>query len=196
MRSLKYWSNPASVRFDDLVWLDPDSVLMSEAGLEATMSQSKTSNKLRKADALKIFVYTAAFFSEKTWLKVWRGVCVGSLFMFPLPNANLESVKEKRGRYQEASALSQALLASSTYQDGGCSGEKGEGILLLPEGAGAFYTEHSERNAMISFAAALGKPKDLQEGLGRWKGDSSELYVRTSKNRRYGFPTGSGRYHP
>ena len=44
------------MRFDDLMWLDPDSVLMSEAGLEATMSQSKTSNKLKKADALKIFV--------------------------------------------------------------------------------------------------------------------------------------------
>ena len=65
VRSLKYW---ASMIFDDLVWLDPDSVLMSEAGLEATMSQSKTSNKLTKADALKIFVSTAAFFSEKTWL--------------------------------------------------------------------------------------------------------------------------------
>ena len=101
--------------------------------------------------------------------------------MFPLPCANLESVKEKRVRYQEASALSQALLASSTYQDGCCAGEKGEGILLLPEGAGVFHTEHSERNAMISFAAVLGKPKHLQEGLGRWKGDSSELYVRTSK---------------
>ena len=34
---------------------------------------------------------------------------------------------------------------------------------------------------MISFAAALGKPKDLQERLGWWKGDSSEHYVRTSK---------------
>ena len=182
MRLLKY---RASMRFDDLMWLDLDSVLMLEAGMEATMSQSKTSNKLRKADALKIFVSTAPFFSEKTWLmegeKDWRGACVGSLFMFPLPNADLESVKEKPVRYREASALSQALLASLTYQDGGCAGEKGEGTLLLSEGAGAFYTEHSERNAMISFAAALGNPKDLQERLGRWKGDSSELYVRTSK---------------
>ena len=53
MRLLKCW---ASMRFDDLMWLDPDSVLMSEAGLEATMSRSKTSNKLKKADAMKIFV--------------------------------------------------------------------------------------------------------------------------------------------
>ena len=34
---------------------------------------------------------------------------------------------------------------------------------------------------MIRFAAALGKPKDLQERLGRWRSDSCELYVRTSK---------------
>ena len=181
MRLLKYW---ASMRFDDLMWLDPDAVLMSEAGLEATMSQSKTSNKLKKADALKIFVSATAFISEKTWLmdgeKDWRGACGGSMFMFPLPNADLESVKEKPVRYRESSALSKALLASLTCQDGGCAGEKGEGILLLPEGVGVFYTEHSERDA-ISFAAALGKPKDLQERLGRWRGDSSELHVRTSK---------------
>ena len=41
-----------------------------------------------------------------------------------------------------------------------------EGIQLLPKGAGVFFTEQSERNALISFAAALGKPKDLQERLG------------------------------
>ena len=182
MRLLKYW---ASMRFDDLMWLDPDSVLVSEAGLEATMSQSKTSNKLKKADALKIFVSATAFISEKTRLmdgeKDWRGACGGSMLMFPLPNVDLESVKEKPVRYREASALSQALLASLTCQDSGCVGEKGEGNLLLPEGAGVFCTEHSERNAMISFAGAFGKPKDLQERLGPWRGDTSELYVRTSK---------------
>ena len=97
--------------------------------------------------------------------------------MFPLPNPDFDSVKEKLVRYREASAL----LASATCQDGGCAGDKDEGFLLFPEGAGVFYTEHSERNAMISFAAALGKPKDLQERLGRWRGDSSELHVRTSK---------------
>ena len=55
------------------------------------------------------------------------------MFMFPLPNADLESVKEKPVRYREASALSHALLASLTFQDGGCAGEC---IPLVPEGAG------------------------------------------------------------
>ena len=50
------------------MWLDPDSVLMSGAPLEATMSQSKTSNMLKKADAMKIFVSATASISEKTWL--------------------------------------------------------------------------------------------------------------------------------
>ena len=63
LRLLKYW---ASMRFDDLVWLDLDSVLMSEARLDD--GQSKTSNKLKKADAMKIFVSPAAFIAEKTWL--------------------------------------------------------------------------------------------------------------------------------
>ena len=167
MRLLKRW---ASMRFDDLMWLDPDSVLMSEARLEGTMSQSKTLNKLKKADAMKVFVSATACISETTWLmdaeKNWRGACGGSMFMFPLPSADLESVKEKPVRYREASALSQALLASLTCQDGGCAGEKGEGILLLPEGAGVFYTEHSERNAMISFAAALGIQRFCRRGSG------------------------------
>ena len=34
---------------------------------------------------------------------------------------------------------------------------------------------------MISFVAALGKPKDMQERLGRWRSDSSKLHVWTSK---------------
>ena len=103
------------------------------------MAQSKTSNKLKKADAMKIFVSAASFIAEKTWLmdgeKDWRGGCGGSMFLLPLPNADLETVKEKLVRYREASALSQALLASSTYQDGG---RAGEGLLLLPEGSGVF----------------------------------------------------------
>ena len=70
-------------------------------------------------------------------------------------------LRRKRVRYREASAVFQALLASLTYQDGGCAGEKGEGA----------------RNATISFAAAHDKQKDLQQRLGR----CSELHVRTSK---------------
>ena len=129
------------------------------------MSQSKTSNKLKKAGAMKTFVSAAAFISEKTWLmdgeKDWRGACCGSSSCFLRRMPTFRPVREKLVRYREPSALSQALLASLTCKDGGRAGEKGEGILLLPGGAGVFYTEHSERDAMISFAAALGKPKDL-----------------------------------
>ena len=116
------------------------------------------------------------------------------MFLLPVPNADLEAVKEKLVRYRKASALSQGLLASITYQNGGSAGEKCEGILLTLEGAGLFYTEHPERNAMISFAAALGKRKDLQERLGRWRERQLRALRADVQNRRSGFPARSGRY--
>ena len=82
------------------------------------MSQSKTSSKLKKADALKIFVSAAASISEKTGLMFGEKGLAWCLwwFMFLLPNADHESVKEKPVRCREASALSVALLASLTCQ--------------------------------------------------------------------------------
>ena len=52
------------------------------------------------------------------------------MFMFLLPNADLESVTEKPVRYREASALFQALLDSLTYRHGGCAGEEDEAFCI------------------------------------------------------------------
>ena len=78
-RLLKCW---ASMRFNDVMWLDPGSVLMSEAGLEATMSRSKTSNKLKKADAMKIFVSASSLRRGKDLADGGREGCAWCLRWF------------------------------------------------------------------------------------------------------------------
>jgi hypothetical protein len=45
---------------------------------------------------------------------------------------------------------------------------------------GAFWSEHSERSFLNTFAAGLGHPKDDRDRLG-WKTEGSEEYVRASR---------------
>jgi hypothetical protein len=56
-----------------------------------------------------------------------------------------------------------------------------EGVQLLPCGAGAFFTEHSDRAGLDSWAAALGVGASERAFLGRWRaGGSTDAYVRTA----------------
>ena len=55
------------------------------------------------------------------------------------------------------------------------------GVQLLPRGSGAFFTEHSDRAGLDSWAAALGVGASERAFLGRWRaGGSTDAYVRTA----------------
>ena len=58
-----------------------------------------------------------------------------------------------------------------------------DGGFLFHEAALGFHTEHSERHAMPSWAAAEGAPPDLVDGLGGWRLKGGEVYVDTMTRR-------------
>ena len=58
-----------------------------------------------------------------------------------------------------------------------------DGGFLFHEAALGFHTEHSERQAMPSWAAAEGAPPDLVDGLGGWRLKGGEVCVDTMTRR-------------
>ena len=51
----------------------------------------------------------------------------------------------------------------------------------MPHGTGRFWTEHSDRAGLDSWAAALGTSETERNFLGRWKAKgSTDAYVRTA----------------
>jgi hypothetical protein len=109
--------------------------------------------------------------------------------MVPLPTRDLEGAHHVAGDYGDAAAAaSQGLFArlrmpNTSAQEIGTEEEaaEGRGPLMMPPLAGTFWTEHSERNAMPTAAAALGLGDEVVRRLGRWQtGQATELYVRST----------------
>ena len=81
-------------------------------------------------------------------------------------------------RYSEALSMSRALLNLSTV----CavhSEHNGRLLLTLPDSSG-FWSEHSERVTVISWAAAVGVNPEARKRWGRWKPSTDEEYAKTS----------------
>ena len=192
LRLVKYW---ASLRFDDLRWVDPAKAVLSDLGLKLFLERTKVTGPGKKVGTLIAFISRDAYFSADSWLKVGfelKQVHLSSArFMFPLPTKDLEGVRDIPGDYSDASAASQALFAnlpghkpSQDFEVLDYSVDSfSQGFHLLPPGAGLFWTEHSERNGLPTAAAALGYPDDTIRRLGRWQvGAVTEGYIRTTIN--------------
>jgi hypothetical protein len=119
----------------------------------------------------------------KGWANAQLLLADASCF-WPLPGEDLHSVVDRPVGYAEAAACSQALFSELRAPAGDDPfGGPGPGPAerLFTPGRGTFWTEHAERNAMPSAAAAEHKSADLIGRLGRWGADCKEGYVRTTR---------------
>ena len=98
-----------------------------------------------------------------------------------LTDDNWQTVIKQRAKYQDIMKMSRALWSelrvplSSTH-----------GILegfepLIPPVANAFWSGHSDRTTVNSWAAELGFTKEDRDRLGRWAPEQSDDYLRSSK---------------
>ena len=90
-----------------------------------------------------------------------------------MPGPSLETLTRKVASYADAAALSKALLS-------GLVAGHDRGRLLLP-GLPAFWTEHSERVTLRSWASAASVKGVALKRLGRWKYSVDEGYDRTER---------------
>ena len=175
-RLVRHWS---SLRFDDTLGLSPQAIQRRARGLMAILRRTKTSGPDKQRQALPAFLSQHAWV-EAEWLQVgldlWtsdeHGLNYRRDYLLPLPNEKLTGSCGKRARYSDSAGFSRALFATLLDETGGP---------LLLEAALSYWTEHSDRAGLDSWAAALNVPGDLRGFLGRWGAQGSQdAYVRTA----------------
>jgi hypothetical protein len=157
---------------------------------------TKTTGPGKKVRELAAFISRAAWIVEENWLEtgagLWKEVGSGRQAFLLRPDEDLEGVSKKVMDYACAAGTARAQLSDMRVLSWGAEAEPGSWARGRPEPAMApaieveetlgFWTEHSERNWLTSAAAALGVGQDPRGRLGRWRPESGEEYVRTSRN--------------
>ena len=182
---LKLWG---ALRCHDAEGIPPASISYDPTtGFEADITPSKTTGAGRRVEVVQIFVSSSAYLVCRDWLRVGLEIFVGMGkeagtgmrdYLMARPNHQLDGFRKSMMKYADAMAYSRALLAElpSRLVDG--EGEKVP--LLLPEST-AYFSEHSERITMMSWAAVCGVEKEDRRRWGRWRPSVDEGYVTTTR---------------
>ena len=129
-----------------------------------------------------MFVTSEAYLSEQTWLEVgwslWAQVSPERDYFLCLPTKDWQGARPLEAKYTDALAMGRCLLTKLTLP-GGAGGTNH----VLPAGAECFWTEHSERSTLPSWAGTQEFPENWLDLLGRWGARRSAGYVRTHRLR-------------
>lgn len=173
-RLLKVW---ACVRFDDLQALQPRTMRLSTTSLTGTLGSTKVSGPGKKHWELPIVILRSATLSGQDWVEAGFLLTTEECFGFergyflPAPFPSKNEYKKKILGYAECSAHSRGLtqaLGLPKFSRASGAWEFVEDVLLAPEPAGLFWSEHSERHFLPSTAALAEVPKDTRDFVGRW----------------------------
>ena len=187
-RAYAWWKNVqswATLRFSDHVGLAPAALRMSDGALRGDLVRTKTTGIDKKVGSRAFIVSSLCYVEKPSWLavgyEIWRGFHFERDYFLPMPSADMQSVAPLEARYMDASAMSRALL--SDYAMPSAEGESLK-LLLMP-GLAGFWSEHSPRHNVPSWAATV---LDISEDginlLGGWvqKG-TAPRYVETAERR-------------
>ena len=182
---VKLW---AMLRWSDTQGVPPMRMRWTkEDGLEGEIVRSKTTGAGRRVEVQKFFVGNNAFLLGPHWLEVGfelfekygkEARSEKRDFMMPRPNKALDGFRESMVNYSDAMSMSRALLRElkAPMRDGGNMQE-----LVIEDEVGGFWSEHSERVTMASWAGALGIKQEVIKRWGRWRPSIDEEYVKTTK---------------
>ena len=177
-RLLKVWG---AMRYHDTLGVDFRSIRLDEHGLVCTLKRTKTTGPGKKVSPVKVFVGFDAWIQESSWLsegwKMMKTLAADNMsrqrdYLLQLPRKGLEGAQNRMASYSAASAMSQALFKVLQVPGGG-------GEHLLEAGAGAVWSEHSERVTLRSWAGAAGLPETVCKRLGRWTPSVDQAYDRS-----------------
>ena len=186
---LKLW---AALRWDDTMGIPPSSIdLVREKGMRGKIVRSKTTGDGKKIDVQEFFISFDAWLLAPQWLScgwdlfVEMGNCYGNGgrdFLLPRPDRRLHGFRGAMVRYPDALAMSRALATDLKKVDvdgDAVSLDQLRNLIVIPDASG-FWSEHSERVTMTSWAAALGVDPESRRRWGRWKPSTDEEYAKTS----------------
>lgn len=189
LKLVKVWG---ALRCDDLRHMPPSRVKLSDRGLSFVLEQTKTTGPGKKVNTLVGYVAKEAYIAFREWLStgfhIWAQIKPSDRYFLGLPSKSLGAVRPIEASYWEISLMSRALLASAPHMEryadeGGVFAWRPTGRYLMRSWATQFWTEHSDRATLVSWAAALGISREDRDFLGRWKPEASDMYVRTARLR-------------
>ncbi len=176
VKLLKVW---ATLRLDNLVHADAASATLHPDNYEMLLSQTKVTGPGKRVESMIATVAREAWVLCPDWLEAGfrasRRLLASTGCLLPVPTADRSAVLDRAARYSEVAGMSRALL-----RDLQVPGGSGEPLFPVAE-AVLFWTEHSERATLPTWAAAAGCEKEARDALGRWGAKDSEVYVRNAR---------------
>ena len=180
---LKIWT---ACRSDDLTSLNPGSLRMVHSGLLGTLERTKTSGPGKRVRFLQIFdsrkaVSRKACLVPANWLtvgwEIWNrpAMCFERHYFLPRPRKEA-GVQRVMATYPETVVLSKSLwksLRRPMVME--LNWQLSHDFLLDTGDAVFFWTEHSERNLLVSVLTCLETPRDQRDFVGRWSVPSSSF---------------------
>ena len=182
---VKLWG---MLRWSDTTGVPAESLKFEgSAGLSGEVVRSKTSGLGRRVEIQHFYITGEAWLLAEGWLKTGYKlfVAMGEKarnqkrdFMMPRPSVDLEEFRGAMVNYGDAMTMTRALLWELKAPKPGTTVMMN---LLLEEEALGFWSEHSERVTMSSWAAALGVKQEIIKRWGRWRPSVDEEYVKTTR---------------
>ena len=182
---IKLWG---ALRCHDMEGVPPSTLRYDPAvGLEGDIMRSKTTGTGRRIEIIQFHVGKECWLGNREWIHTGLQLFVNLArdskhmdkdFLLPVPNDNLTGFRRRMMKYQDAMAFSRALWCElpSSIRD-----QEGRPMKLLQPESSSYWSEHSERITMISWAAAVGISKEVRRRWGRWKPSVDEDYVTTTR---------------
>jgi hypothetical protein len=182
----------ASLRTGDTAGIPQDELQYRMGSLYGQILCSKTTGSGKSVGAVPFHVDGRAWLVMEDWLKVGWNLFVqhktGLDYLLPLPAPGMEEFSDQEPSYSQQTAILRKLLMDATvpiYSEvsdsegfGEVSGWKASQKQILLEGMQTFWTGHSLRCTLPTWAAALSFPKQDRDYLGRWKPMESDEYLR------------------
>ena len=179
-----------TMRCDDLQNVDPSSLELSQLGLKFVLRRTKTSGPGKPVGELHGFVAREVSLTGVDWLRVGMDLLEDDevsfqrdFFAISFSDDWLKSGRNFLEPEGLATMLRRLLLTLPTVvrRGGGLALNYGN-LLVSPEMA-SFWTGHSARHTLPSWAAAAQIPKESRDYLGRWSYSKhgSQDYVLTSR---------------
>ena len=172
---VKLWG---MLRWSDTLGIPAARVRYFEGeGLVGEVVRSKTSGVGRRVEVQTFYV------SEKTGFEIFERFGKEARmerrdFMMARPNGGLDGFRASTVTYSDAMSMSRAILRELRAQlRSGGSLE----FLIIDDEVGSFWSEHSERVTMASWAGALKVKQEVIKRWGRWKPSVDVEYVKTTK---------------
>jgi len=182
---VKIWT---ASRTDDLQGISLRSMKFTKAGLHGVFWKTKVSGPGKKNKILPFMISRRVGVTGLPWLETGMSILEERYwyprdYLMPMYPCGLEDLDEKRpATYDDFVVMTRVVYARlrECFFDEG-RWVAGRGPLLLPE-LYKLWTEHSERNWIVSMAVASGIPREERQMLGRWAvKESSDEYIRSAQ---------------